>query len=1214
MNLPMNDQNCSQKLKVMQLNCSRAYSTMHNMRRAREQGFDMILISEPYIGELNKLNMVDTSLFIDKSTSEPKAAICVFNTALRCTPVTIKQHMVAIKLVNHDIIIYSHYIPPKQTTEVKELVNQFISRLDVTAKRTLHCGDFNGRSKNVLCDHSTNPRGTKIVNQCIRNGWTILNQPSVPTFTGFSKQDVAKFSIVDLAICTPDLEHLITWSTMNDPEYIDIDHVPIELSITINDKETPSERTGYRPTKFINTMKKSMSISPENWYQNLTNALKQSEKPNIREYKGWKMSAELKLFRSEIDDLAKFIRRRNLPRDSIDHRTLRNMSKKYKSMVKRERAEAFDKFLSELTENETFKSCWKWVRKGTNNSINCIDDSGDTVYGFEEIANTTLKHFYPDEVDQSEKFNQLFSTIDDDPPFTIDEIRKVVNSFGNSKAPGSDNMSVKLMKTWFRRDPSTIEFIANKMLGDMKFPPEYKDYRIILLKKKPKLIPKVSECRPIGLGCILSKVLEKLIINRIYYYARRNNYLTDTQHGFTDGKSCITALSQLQNALDDNSRHKMCFSIDIKGAFNNIHHDAIIKALIECKCPHNIVELWKDYLTGRTVHMAKHNVTVVRNMFRGCVQGSPGGPLNFILAVNSIIKEIEHEINEEKIDCKLVIFADDCSGIVSTDIRNPDAAKANLITIVSHIITKFQTKLQRVGLEVAPEKTQIVFIYESFIPTFIRHGDTTLVTQKSCKILGLTIKHDGDYHDHVMMRISKAKAAITSLMKYCRSQFGLNQHIRTSIIKKAIIPMVSYASSVWYNKIGHSTLKEIKLFNKWVTITITGAHWSTSFASSLVIGKHPPIHHDLPRRALLEQQVTQGLSIKYGVPLRKKATVKERCHPGRTFFVTMNDRIRDSSELEKINGYDLYIFTDGSKLGKPGENVGASIVYSKKSSGQVIKIVKLKLPCYVTSYHAELIAIDHALFVLITQHIPGEKICLCTDSLSSLMAMENPHAVDKTVINIQKMVAVIKCSHKIIEFYHVSGHKGIKGNEIADKLANSARLTGDPHRASIDRKVIKNEGNDQMKINIDDEYLSDKWGRTIKKFFPKVSSPMREIAVFNKHTVKIYTGHGFFRNYLFERKFATNDKCPCDVRSVQDVEHILFHCPLMMDIKNKHRSKARLTLPIRAEYWDDLNNTIQWHNFINLVAKEINILLIIMHNEYENTLGDANLALDNCYS
>lgn len=1207
----MSDLDDSKKLRVAQLNCSRSYSTMHNMHRAKSQGYDMILLSEPYVCNLNKLNLTDTSLFIDKSTNEPKAAICILNTAIRCKPILISQHMVAIKLVNHDLTIYSHYIPPKQTTENRLLVNEFLSLLDNNKRRVIHCGDFNGRCKNVLGDRTTNVRGTKIVNKCIRNGWSILNQPSVPTFTGFSIQGANKFSIIDLAICTPDIEHLITWSTVDDPEYIDIDHKLISISMNIDDKESSSERMGHRPTKFINSMKKRMATTPDNWYQNLTESLKDSEKPNIRDYKGWKMSAELKLFRSEIDDLAKFISRHKLPKDSIDHQTLRSMSKKYKSMVKRERTEAFDKYLSELTENETFKSCWKWVRKGTNNSINCVDDDGSTLYSFEEIANATLRHFYPDEIDQSDKLNQHASTIENDPPFTTEEVRNVVRSFGNAKAPGSDNMSVKLMKTWFNRDPSSMVYIANKMLAEKRFPPEYKDYRIILLKKKPKLIPKINECRPIGLGCILAKVLEKLIVNRIYYYACFNNYLTDVQHGFTDGKSCVSALTQLQKAISDTSCHKMCFSIDIKGAFNNIYHESIIKAMVECKCPGNIVDLWKDYLTNRTVHMSKHNVTVSRKMFRGCVQGSPGGPLNFILAVNSIIKEIKQEIESENINCKLVVFADDCSGIVSTRERDPYTAKAYLLNTVSHIILKFQIKLGRVGLEVAPEKTQIVFFNESFTPTFINHNGTVLATSKTCKILGLIIKHDGDYHDHVMSRINKAKATATALMKYCRFQFGLNHSIRTAIIKKAIIPMIAYASSIWYDKIGNSTRKEIRKFNKWITITVTGAHRSTSYAACLVIGKHPPVHHDLARRAILEQQVISGKSSKYEVQIRSKATAKGRSHPGKTFSVKLSDRLRDSNELYKIDNYDLYIFTDGSKISKPSSFVGASVIFAKKPNGQVIRVVRLKLPSYVTSYYAELTAIDSALHLLITEQIPGNRICLCTDSLSSLMAMENPFTRDKTIINIQKMTALIMYSHKIIDFYHVSGHKGIIGNEIADKLANSARTNGTLTIVPIEKKIIKSEGVAEMRINIDEEYVKDKWGRTIKKFFPMVSSPMREIANFNKHTVKIYTGHGFFRNYLYERKLATNDKCPCNMTSIQDVEHTLFHCHLMQEIKNKYRPKVKLSIPIRSEYWDELNNKIQWHQFINLIAKEINTLLIILHNKWEIENGDANHAIEN---
>lgn len=1191
------------RLRIVQLNCGRAYSMMDNIRHMINCGYDFACISEPYVANLDKIHISGANAYYDFNSSEPKTIIYALNKSIRCTVIKSTQFHVSIHLIDIGITLNSHYISPLRN-EINDLTfNSFISQLNNNARLTLHLGDFNGRSKYLLNDKATNYRGTRIVNRCEQNGWRILNTPGVFTFTGQSGQSVVKSSIVDLSICSPDIESKIDWSILDDNEIILADHKPILTSIEVEHLTSASNKTKYKSRKFLQLIKLYMKTNPANWYDNLTDALQNSKDDSPQLKERWKLPLELQIERTKIDKLARRCRRRRLSADSIEVQSLKAMKKNYRYSIKKARLEAFDKFISELTEHEAFRSCWKWIRRGSNNGIYRMNINDSITYDMKLIFESALASYYPITSDESGEFINMTSNIADDPPFTMDEIEYTIKSLSNNKAPGSDMMPTKLLKSWFAADPKSIKSIVDDMFKNNQFPMPYKDCKIILLKKKPVNVPRLNECRPIGLGSVLGKLLEKLIISRINYHCMKNGFITEAQHGFMEGKSCATALYELDRALvREPNKYKLCFSIDIKGAFNNIKHASIIKALVDCGCPRNIVELWKSYLTNRTVTMEENGISVTRNMYRGCVQGSPGGPLNYILATSNIIKEIQGEINNEQNNCTLIVFADDCSGVISIDANDEVTAKNKLLNIAVKIIDKFSEKFNRIGLQVAPEKTQLLFISDEFTATYMYHNGVLFSLSKYCKILGLTIKHDHTYDEHVMIRLGKAKAAMGAMTKYCRLKFGLNNDIRAAIVNKAITPMISYAAGIWYPKIKQATKNEIKKFNRWATIVTTGCYKSVSYASSLIIGKFSPVHHEVMKRSAIELQKIKKWSDKYNAIIQTKATIASCSHPAYPLNWQLYDQIKSPSEVSRIDGFDAYIYTDGSRPGDPDMNAGAAIVMMKNNYSKSGSVRRLKLSSHVTSFQAELIALELALKMATEHNNKFTTLCICSDSLSSLMAIMNPRTRNKIVLGIQLRLVLLSAVQKEVKLVHVSSHVDIHGNELADKFANEACEIGEYYPTAVEARVINREENEAMTRRIEHEYLTTKWGRTIKKFCPSIYSGARDLISINRHTVKIYTGHGTFRNYLHERKKASNNLCLCDQKTVQDVEHVLINCPLFSDIKQAHRKEVKINLPIRSEYWDELCITPEWHRFIFIIAPEINSRLVIVHNEYEVSL------------
>ncbi|GBN93339.1 hypothetical protein AVEN_67366-1 [Araneus ventricosus] len=78
------------------------------------------------------------------------------------------------------------------------------------------------------------------------------------------------------------------------------------------------------------------------------------------------------------------------------------------------------------------------------------------------------------------------------------------------------------------------------------------------------------------------------------------------EHGFREGKSVDTAIKELLSKIHTarrDGKHIFVLSIDIKGAFDNLQHRAILKSLDASTCPININRLYQSFLQNRKVKL-----------------------------------------------------------------------------------------------------------------------------------------------------------------------------------------------------------------------------------------------------------------------------------------------------------------------------------------------------------------------------------------------------------------------------------------------------------------------------------------------------------------------------------------------------------------------------------------------------------------------------------
>jgi len=128
------------------------------------------------------------------------------------------------------------------------------------------------------------------------------------------------------------------------------------------------------------------------------------------------------------------------------------------------------------------------------------------------------------------------------------EVLEIIKNLPSKNSVSWDGISTKVVKQIANFILKPQQCIINQSFREGKFP------RNLLLSLVTPSFKKgeredASNYRPIAMTSPFSKILEKAFLSRLENHLVENNILTDQQHGFTKGKSTVTALFEVVSEI-----------------------------------------------------------------------------------------------------------------------------------------------------------------------------------------------------------------------------------------------------------------------------------------------------------------------------------------------------------------------------------------------------------------------------------------------------------------------------------------------------------------------------------------------------------------------------------------------------------------------------------------------------------------------------------------
>ena len=859
----------------------------------------------------------------------------------------------------------------------------------------------------------------------------------------------------------------------------------------------------------------------------------------------------------------------------------KQQDKKYQNLIAESKEKSWQKKCSETETLSRTAKLTKILKGNKRHELNTLikndkhtDNMSETL---EYLADTLLGDETHHTPNNNNTDNQRNHNTDEDVINKIidnERLDSIMKDLQNNKSPGPDNIrNEPIKKGWETLKPKIRHLFKHSLLLGTT-PKIWNNNKGIIIPKPDK--DSYEQARSFRIICLTSniqKLLEKAILKYLEIDLKIDKKLTKNQFGFRKGSSTEAAIHKLTRKIEDAICHgnlSLCIFLDIEGAFDNISHTSMKRAMYEHNFPPTIAEWIFHMISNRSVTLSEKNTSIIRNISKGCPQGGVLSPLLWNITLNMLLSD--KELYQEDINA----FADDMV------IQQNGTDMSTMRQIAIKNLRKINNWCLKNGIKLSETKTKaIVFSTKNKAFKFqpIKLGDSIINLENDVKYLGITLDRYLNWNTHIRTQCNKANRLLAACKKAIGKNWGLSPDKIRWIYKQVILPNITYCCFAWAHKTSMNPadrnatfINHLQKLQRRTALLITGGMFNTPTATLEIMAGLRPIHLEIHSKAY-KCAIRLKLNDKWIKNPPNKAITKSMSHGhylekhmnkfnllqsnkpdfiAKTPMLTRNfhfeNEAYDEEKIQTLPNTHILIFTDGSKQTTQLKQAGAGIYIS--SHNTTLYENSISLGMYATIFQCEMFAIKHSAEWIINNNITNNVINIFSDSQSSIDALRSQHTSSLLVLNTNEQLTNA-AKRNLITIIKVKSHTGIIGNDRADSLAKQSTMNPmygpEPH-IGFTFNQISNEITDHLtkthKKELSNNTISDKGkiptANILEQCGYKLVTNNREDL---KNLTNILTGHNKLNYYQTIMTNKQNKICDHCNTAMETSEHFLAKCP-----------------------------------------------------------------------
>lgn len=514
-------------------------------------------------------------------------------------------------------------------------------------------------------------------------------------------------------------------------------------------------------------------------------------------------------------------------RQPVDKRNFNNATQILKRMLFHIKNESFKNYLEQLDPTEaTNYSLWK-VTKGMKRPHQPIPPirktDGSWAKNSKEKAETIAQYLvnvfkpFPSNGNCEDNIHETLEA-----PYQmslpvksvkLSEIKKIIKTVNPNKAPGFDLITGRILKELPEKVVRLITIIFNAILRVGYFPDQWKVAQIIVVPKPGKPLHDVTSYRPISLLPIMSKLLEKIILERLRPILDQNDIIPSYQFGFRPGHSTLEQVHRVVNIINSALEEKKFCSaafLDIRQAFDKVWHTGLLSK-IKYLLPHPFFVIIKSFLSNRffTVKFQTEE-TQMFPIQAGVPQGSVLAPILYS------IYTADMPVTD---NTTTATYADDTT--VQAVHKLPHLATQHLQEHLN-LIQVWQKKW-RIRIN-ETKSTHVTFTLKQGTCPPVFMNNTQIPQTDTTKYLGIHLDRRLNWRTHIVTKRKQLDLKFKQLYWLLGRTSTLTLSNKTLVYKTILKPIWTYGIQLW-GTASDSNIQIIQRFQSKLLRNITDAPW-----------------------------------------------------------------------------------------------------------------------------------------------------------------------------------------------------------------------------------------------------------------------------------------------------------------------------------------------------------------------------------------------------